>query len=89
MDRTAISVKGTGNSHQTCNIAVIVPSNPAPNPTDRSIFAEMMTKTIPIARMAVTEACFDKLDRFFVERKVLSVRKLKMIQIEMRAITIA
>ena len=89
MKITVISVRIIGISHQTCNIAVIAPSRPEPNPTDRSMFAEMMTKTIPIARIAVTVACRDRIDKLRVVRKVPFVRRVKMIQIEMRAITIA
>ena len=44
MQITMKSVTRIGCPHQTCTIAAIAPSSPAPYPTDKSMLAETMTK---------------------------------------------
>src|SRR4051794_13784527 len=60
------------------------PVNPRTEPTDRSILADTMTISIPTARMAVTDICVIRLERFRGVRKMLSVAQWKYAQISPR-----
>ncbi len=73
---TAI-VSGSGQPSQTSKIAATPPSRPIIDPTDRSISAEIMTKTIPTARMpvmAVWRSRFETLRALKYEPSVIQVK---------------
>ncbi|MNP60130.1 hypothetical protein D3C76_1551830 [compost metagenome] len=46
-------VNGSGQPNQTSNIAATPPNSPIIEPTERSISAEIITNTMPTARMPV------------------------------------
>ena len=50
---------------------ISIPANPSADPTDRSIFPDTITISMPTARMAVTDIWVIRFDRFLEVRKVL------------------
>jgi hypothetical protein len=55
-------VSGSGQPSQTSKIAAAPPSSPIIEPTDKSISAEIITNTMPTARMPVMAVCRSRLE---------------------------
>lgn len=55
-------VSGKGQPSQTSQIAATPPNSPIIEPTERSISAEIMTNTIPTARMPVIAVWRNRLE---------------------------
>jgi hypothetical protein len=63
--------------HQPCAMAAMPPASPTSDPTDRSIWAVMITINIPTASTPVTEVCRIRLEKFRGSRKMWPVEKWK------------
>ncbi len=70
----------------TFSTAKIAAHRPLTEPTERSISPSSSTKTIPIAIMPVPTICWDRLERFWADRKLL-LRLPNTAQITIRAST--
>ena len=58
------------------------------DPTERSMFRDTMTRTIPVAMIAIEALCTDRFQRFRAERNVPPDTMLKLIQMMTSAETI-
>src|SRR2546428_5756515 len=70
------------------NIAIVYPRKPSMDPTERSMFRDTMTRTIPVAMIAIEALCTERFQRFRAERNVPPDTMLKLIQMMTRAATI-
>src|SRR5712691_464923 len=71
-----------------CAMAIVYPRNPSMDPTERSMFRDTMTRTIPVAMIAIEALWTDRFQRFLAERNVPPDTMLKLTQMMTRAATI-
>ena len=64
-----------GGSHSAWSIAMTMPTMPTIEPTERSMFRETMTSTIPVAMIATEEVCTERFHRLRGVRNVPPDRK--------------
>ncbi len=54
----------SGGNHSVCSMAMTMPTTPTMEPTERSMFRETMTSTIPVAMIPTEEVCTERFHRF-------------------------
>src|SRR5688500_17941684 len=69
------------NSYVVIDSAAIPPANPRTDPTERSMFPETITISIPTASIAVNDICVARLERLVGVRNIEPVAQWKYSQI--------